>query len=254
MLAQTLPERSVPRVLIADDDPVSLRFLATAVAQLGCSVVVAASADEAETALGWTSFELLLLDRHMPGRGGAELLASLRGRGIAVPALATTAEVTPAVTAALRAAGFAGVIGKPVTLAQLTQALAPYLGSQAAFAEPPPAPRDPPSGLALLEDDAALLAVGSDAEALCALRRLFAQELSELETRWSADAEAVEQERLHRLRASCGFCGARALGDAALRLEQGLRAHAGDTRALLDDFLTLCRRTRAALDSTLAAR
>lgn len=243
----------MPRVLIADDDPVSLRFLATAVAGLGCSVVVAANADEAETALGWASFELLLLDRRMPGRGGAELLAGLRARGIALPALATTAEVTPAIEASLRAAGFAGVIAKPVTLTQLSLALAPYLGAANAVVDPPP-PGPAPTGLALLEDDAALLAVGSDAEALYALRRLFAQELSELETRWSADAQAIEQERLHRLRASCGFCGARALGDAALRLEQALRSHADDTRGLLDDFLTLCRRTRAALDSTLAPR
>jgi CheY-like chemotaxis protein len=243
----------VPRVLIADDDPVSLRFLATAVAGLGCSVIVAANADEAETALGWASFELLLLDRRMPGRGGAELLASLRARGIAVPALATTAEVTPVIAAELSSAGFAGVIEKPVTLAELGRALAPYLDAQPASGVAPQAARSAPTGLALLEDDAALLAVGSDAEALCALRRLFAQELSELETRWSADAQAVEQERLHRLRASCGFCGARALGEAALRLEHALRSHAGDTRALLDDFLTLCRRTRAALDSALAS-
>ena len=248
----------MPRVLIADDDPVSLHFLATAVAGLGCSVVVAANADEAETALGWASFELLLLDRRMPGRGGAELLAGLRARGIAVPALATTAEVTPAIAAELRAAGFAGVIAKPVTLAELSRALAPYLDKSRLDAPSAPADAPTPSrgaanGLALLEDDSALLAVGSDAQALRALRRLFAQELSELETRWSADAHAVEQERLHRLRASCGFCGARALGDAALRLEQALRSHAGDTRAPLDDFLMLCRRTRAALDSALAA-
>lgn len=248
----------MPRVLIADDDPVSLRFLATAVAGLGCSVVVAANADEADTALDWASFELLLLDRRMPGRGGAELLAGLRARGIALPALATTAEVTPAIAAELRAAGFAGVIGKPVTLAELTRALAPYLDAPSldvpsALADPSAPACGAANGLALLEDDAALLAVGSDAEALGALRRLFAQELSELETHWSADAQAVEQERLHRLRASCGFCGARALGEAALRLEQALRSHAGDTRALLEDFLTLCRRTRAALDSALAS-
>jgi CheY-like chemotaxis protein len=240
----------VPRVLIADDDPISLRFLAAAVAGLGCSVVVAANADEADTALGWATFDVLLLDRFMPpGRGGAELLAGLRARGFAMPALATSAEVTPTITAELHAAGFAGVIEKPVSVARLGQALAPYLDTSPAASPNAHAA----SGSNLLDDQAALLAIGSDAEALFALRRLFAQELSELETQWSADAGAVEKSRLHRLRASCGFCGATALGDAAQRLEQALREHDADTPAQLEQFLDLCRRTRDALDSVLAA-
>jgi CheY-like chemotaxis protein/HPt (histidine-containing phosphotransfer) domain-containing protein len=232
---------SVPRVLIVDDDPVSLHFLATAVSGLGCSVVAAANAAEAVTAMEWAAFDLLLLDRRMPGGGGVELLAHLRTRHVRAPAIATSAELSPQIAAELRAAGFSDVIEKPVTLAQLQQSLQPYL----APLRPAAANSDD-----LLDDAAALGSVGSDSEALYALRRLFVEELSELERAWIAGAAAIEQERLHRLRASCGFCGAPALAEAARQLELALRGGANAQKPL-EDFLALCRATRDALSSSL---
>ena len=231
----------MPRVLIVDDDPVSLRFLATAVSGLGCSVVTAANAAEAITAMEWAAFDLLLLDRRMPGGGGVELLGQLRARRVTAPALATTAEVSAPITAELRAAGFLDVIEKPIRLPRLQHLLQPYLNTQLA----------PSAGL--LDDAAALMSIGSDAEALYALRRLFVEELCNLEYEWTASSSAVEQERLHRLRASCGFCGAPALAEAARQLEQALRNDNSNAQKLLDEFLELCRSTRAALTSSLLA-
>lgn len=235
----------MPRVLIVDDDPVSLHFLATAISGLGCSVVTAANAAEAVTALEWAAFDLLLLDRRMPGGGGVELLGHLRARHVTAPAIATSAEVSPSLAGELRAAGFADVIEKPVTVARLQKLLQPYLKSQSTTVAG--------SGGGLLDDVAALSSVGSDAEALYALRRLFAEELSDLEREWNGGAAAVQQERLHRLRASCGFCGAIALAEAARQLEQALRNDGANAQKLLEEFLTLCRATRAALTSTLFA-
>src|SRR5262249_52163346 len=92
-----------------------------------CSVVAAANGAEALTALGWAAFDLMLIDRRLPGAGGAELLADLRARQVTAPAIATTAELTPAIAAQLHAAGFVACIEKPVALADLKDALAPYL-------------------------------------------------------------------------------------------------------------------------------
>lgn len=232
----------MPRVLIVDDDPVSLHFLATAVSGLGCSVVAAANAEEALTAPEWAAFDVLLLDRRMPGTGGVELLARLRARLVGVPAIATSAEVTPQIAAELRAAGFVDVIEKPVSLAQLQQALQPYL-----------APSRPAAANSngLLDDEAGLGSVGSDSEALLALRRLFVEELSDLERTWTGGTDILQQERLHRLRASCGFCGAPALAEAARRLEAALRGDGTSAQKSLEEFLALCRATRAALSASL---
>jgi two-component system OmpR family response regulator len=229
----------MPRALIADDDPVSLRFLAAALEQLGCEVVTTANATQALAATG-PSIDLLLLDRRMPGMGGAELLAALRERGIRAPAIATSAEVDMAIESQLRAAGFIDVIAKPVGVARLHDALRRHL--RATTSAP------------LFDEVTALAATGGDAEALRALRGLLADELAGIAEEMSRSDRAAQCERLHRLRASCGFCGAAALGDAARQLEFALREGAADAPALLHDFLRACVLTRDALQSGAAIR
>ena len=56
------------------------------------------------------------------------------------------------------------------------------------------------------------------------MRGLFAHELDVLANEWNSlrsDASALA-ERLHKLRAACGFCGARALQAAAANLSSAL--------------------------------
>ena len=237
----------MPRVLIADDDPVSLRFLAAALAQSGCEVVAVGDGAAALVAIQTHEFDLLLLDRRMPDLGGAELLVALRARGAASPAIATSAEVDTVITAQLRAAGFDDIIEKPTTLARLQHITQPYLhfsATQLGAAETPTAPP-------LLDDAAALAAIGGDTETLYTLRGLLAQELATLEKdlgeRDSIIRSEYLRERLHRLRASCGFCGAPALGAAAAQLEQVLRADATNAQSTLVEFIHSCRNTLAAL-------
>jgi len=234
----------VPRVLIADDDPVSLHFLASAVGDMDCSVLAAASAAEALTLSGLAAVDLLLLDRRMPDMGGVELLAALRGRGVRAPALATSAEVDATIGAQLRAGGFLEVIAKPLSIEALHAQLLPYLGSG----------EDAPARASLLDDAGANAAVGSNLEALRALRQLFVAELTEIESAWTRGEPKLDIERLHRLRASCGFCGASALAEAARRLEQALRDEPASVAAPLGEFLRLCRMTRDALVSAATVR
>ncbi|HST29172.1 MAG TPA: response regulator, partial [Rudaea sp.] len=110
---------SKPRVLIVDDDPVSLRFLQAAVAQSGCAV---ATADSATTAVALTGiFDLLLIDRRLPDIGGVELLHALRERGVTAPAIATSAEIDTATAIQLRAAGFVDVLEKPASVQRIAE-------------------------------------------------------------------------------------------------------------------------------------
>ncbi|MDR3386437.1 MAG: response regulator [Rudaea sp.] len=236
-----------PHVLIADDDPVSLRFLAAALAQLGCEVATVADGKRALTKARANRFNLLLLDRCMPDLGGAELLAAMRADGIQAVAIATSAEVDAAAAERLRSAGFVDILEKPATLTQVQRAMSPHLH----FSPTPAASTVMAAPVTVLDDGPALATIGGDATVLRALRELLAQELAILLTELAnieprANASAL-RERLHRLRASCGFCGATALAETAIRLDVCLRDDAGNMRPALEDFLHSCRATQAAL-------
>ena len=225
---------STPRVLIVDDDPVSLRFLEAAVAQCDCIATTAASGNAALAANG--AFALLLIDRRLPDIDGIELLHALRERGVVAPAIATSAEIDTALAAQLRAAGFVAVLEKPASVQGIIEIVARHL---------------PKTASVLLDDIAALDSIGGDANALRALRGLLARELDELERDLIHGDLATDpirlDERLHRLRASCGFCGASALAAAAAKLESALRSHGVATEIERNEFLDACRDTMATL-------
>lgn len=223
-----------PRVLIVDDDPVSLRFLVAAVEQSGC--VVATAADAAAALAADNAFDLLLIDRHLPDIGGVELLRVLRRDGITATAIATSAEIDAATAAQLHAAGFVDVLEKPASVQRIVEIVVRHL------------PKTTPI---LLDDIAALGTIGGDADALRALRGLLALELEQLERDLTQGDLATNPsrlgERLHRLRASCGFCGASALAARAADWQDALRAGSPSANVLRDAFVAVCRETVIAL-------
>lgn len=207
-----------PRVLLAEDDPVSSAFLVEALRALGFEVHAASDGHAALKAAQTRAFGVLMLDHHLPGMDGDMVLRAVRadadGRSRAAIAIATTAEPDPAIHSGLRAAGFARVLVKPLDQADLREALH-ELGIACSHA--------PPDATAALDDNAGLRASGST-QALVALRGLFAAELGALANEWNglrSDSSALAG-RLHRLRAACGFCGARALQSAAESLSNAL--------------------------------
>ncbi|KHK93570.1 response regulator transcription factor [Novosphingobium malaysiense] len=79
------------RILIAEDDVETARFIERGLAELGHAVVVAANGDDA-LHLGLTeNFEIMILDRMMPVRDGLEVLRCLRAAGNETPAIMLTA-------------------------------------------------------------------------------------------------------------------------------------------------------------------
>ena len=234
---------SPPRVLVADDNPLSLRFLAEALATCGTDCVEAGNGAEAARHAQEHAFDLLLLDARMPKLDGAAALAQIRsnpGPSRHAIALASTADPLPATHAALIDAGFAAVLVKPLGIDAVRVALATHLGSAICCGE----------DLRMLDDEQALRVAGGDAGIVDALRRLFTQELDALPTELAvmgarADHAAV-RERLHRLDASAGFCGTPGLVTAAV----GLRARLNEPDWPADaitDFLVVVTRVRAML-------
>ena len=229
-----------PRILVADDNPLSLRFLAEALTAASCECVEAGDGAIALQLACASRFDLLLLDARMPGLDGADVLARVRahiGPSQHAQALATTADDDASTSAALRAAGFSAVLIKPVLVAGLHAAISPYLSL-------------PASAHRFLDEAHALRAAGGDAAIVDALRALFVCELEALPGELaaigaSADADAL-RERLHRLDASAGLCGVPALADAAATLRSRLdepRWPAGP----LNDFVAVSERVRLLL-------
>jgi len=234
---------AMPCILVVDDDPVSLAFLAAAIERLGCVAIACPSGHDALGFLATRDADLLLLDRHLPDADGPTLLALLRQHGVDAPAIGTSAELDATTAAMLRASGFVDTLAKPTTLEVLQQLLQRHL------------PVKPASAIgveygavqgAILDDASALAAVGGDHVSLKALRDLFAQELAALERDFDDDA-LTSGGRLHRLRASCGFCGANLLAGAAVLLERALRSGDASVPALMQQFQQACRATRQAL-------
>lgn len=240
----------VPNILVADDNPVSLRFFAEALAQLGFACELARDGIETVAEAKRTRFDLLLLDARMPGLDGVQALARIRalpGPSRDAAALATTADASEATRRDLVDAGFVEVIVKPVTVSALRAALARHLGASTQDA-PPLSGLDEDNDL---DDAGALAATGGDVSILAALRGLLMRELDVLPSELAdiaarADSAAL-RDRLHRLDASAGFCGTPVLVRAGAKLRSALDAGDGWPHAAAKDFLAACANVRTTL-------
>ena len=228
-LANTTPKPANlprPRVLVADDDPGSCRFLCDGLASMGADAEACMDGAAALMRAAAESFDLLLLDCRMPGAGALQILRALRddvqARSADSIAVATSAELAPSDRQSLLDAGFSEILLKPCGLAELRQVLALV-------------PMDY-RGTSVLDDQAALNSTG-DTMTMHALRSLLREELVLLQR--ELDALSLDRanfsDRLHRLRSSCGFCGAVALSRQTVLLQQQL-LHGGVAAPALARF------------------
>lgn len=204
----------LPRLLLAEDDPVSAAFFIDTLEALPARIDHATGIAEAQRLADANRHALWLIDAHLADGSGIELLARLRGRFPDTPALAHTAADGDAQRdRRLLDAGFAAVLHKPITPQQLLAAVRRLLPATAAA---------PPAGD--WDDDAALKVLNGQSAHVKALRELFLSELPGIRERImiaarAGDADALRAE-LHRLQASCGFVGAVRIG-AALPMLRG---------------------------------
>lgn len=82
------------RILIAEDDPTSLNFLASGLAESGYHVDATADGQQALDLLAQRSYDLIVLDVMMPRVNGWQVLESLRAQQIQTPVLFLTARDT----------------------------------------------------------------------------------------------------------------------------------------------------------------
>ena len=110
------------KVLHVDDDPMNLRVVQEILGAFGHRGVIACSGQDALERLAVESFDLVLLDIHMPGMTGIEVVQRLRASPEPrnrVPVIALTADIYSRRPAEYIALGFSDFVSKPILVSGL---------------------------------------------------------------------------------------------------------------------------------------
>ncbi|HEY6391168.1 MAG TPA: response regulator [Bryobacteraceae bacterium] len=115
-------------ILVAEDNVINQRYVVSVLEKEGFSAVVAGNGREAIAALERESFDLVLMDVHMPDMDGFEATSSIRARerfsGKRIPIIAVTAHAMTGDRDKCLAAGMDGYVSKPLRKSELTEVIA----------------------------------------------------------------------------------------------------------------------------------
>jgi two-component system cell cycle response regulator DivK len=118
------------QILVVEDNPMNMELTIDLLETYGCEVTPAEDGFEAIERVKETKFDLILLDKQLPGMDGPEVLERLKADPAtrAVPVVALTAHAMSGDEARFIEAGCAGYISKPIDVHQFRSEVAQYLG------------------------------------------------------------------------------------------------------------------------------
>lgn len=126
-MSQSIPSAGrTLNVLHADDDPMNLRVVEEILSAFGHNAVKAASGAEALAHLSQQAFDVVLMDIHMPGMSGIEVVERLRaspGPERSTPVIALTADIVTRRPEEYLALGFNDFVAKPILVSGLITAI-----------------------------------------------------------------------------------------------------------------------------------
>ncbi|HWL44260.1 MAG TPA: ATP-binding protein [Ilumatobacter sp.] len=216
------------RVLLVEDNDLNRDVAASMLQVLGADVVVAANGEVAVEKVGAGEFDVVLMDCQMPLLDGFAATARIRTMpgGDRIPIVAMTANVLSGDRDRALDAGMNGHVGKPVTTAQLAQAVRAWMV--------PPDTADELRAVAPLLygfDVEAVLERVPDLPMLRGLIERFAAAnhtiVEQLREALERGDVATVQSRAHTLSGSAGMLAATAVEAAARRVCDLAREHAG---------------------------
>jgi CheY-like chemotaxis protein len=255
-------ENEAHRVLLAEDNEFNRALIERVLRTLNCEVDLAPTGREAVRKAHQGTYDLVLMDCHMPDLDGLEATRQIRaaeGPGQHVPILAVTAGTVPGARQACLQAGMDDFIAKPFSLATLRRKASHWLSlavrdsalesaGQAALelAAPRPAQAQthssaPPSSVNLsrlqeLADEAGSPRIVEE------LSLIFVEDMDRrLESLREAADERVERKLLsvlHSVKGACSNFGALRMAQLAEALER--RAKRGDLLGLDLEVSELC--------------
>ena len=114
------------KVLVVDDSPINRLLPIAWLKRSGCEAVKSAGGMDVLDKVAGGDFDAMLLDLSMPGLSGTEICRLVRATtaGGALRIVAYTAHAVPDAVEGFMAAGFDGVLIKPITKDALFAALA----------------------------------------------------------------------------------------------------------------------------------
>lgn len=119
----------MPKILVADDSPVQIELLRSALEEKGFEVLVAKDALQTGIAARRSAPDAILLDLTMPGGSGMEVLKRLKhsDKTRNIPVVVVTGNQKPETQQEARKLGAVDFLVKPVDLEKLAKVLAGLL-------------------------------------------------------------------------------------------------------------------------------
>lgn len=115
---------SMPLILVVDDSSYQRRVICDMVRKAGYETLEAADGDDGLEKIAAHHPACTLVDLLMPGKGGLELLESLKDQGSSIPVIILMADVQESIRHECMQLGAAAVVTKPVDAAALIPAIA----------------------------------------------------------------------------------------------------------------------------------
>lgn len=215
------------RILLAEDNPLNQQIAQELLAQQGAQVTLAVDGQQALAAFGSPArpalFDIVLMDMQMPVMDGLTAARELRRRmgELCPPIVAMTANAMSSDRHACLEAGMVEHVGKPFSIADLTEVICRVTGHQATLAPARAAPR-PDSARAR-----AIARLGGDEAFLDRMHARFSSDWPAIRQRIShslkvADAQGLARE-LHSLKGAISTLGLDAAAEQAAALEDQCR-------------------------------
>ncbi|OOG11952.1 MULTISPECIES: ATP-binding protein [unclassified Pseudomonas] len=205
------------KVLVVEDVALNREVVSGLLQRDGHQVWLAEEGEQALAQCAEQTFDLILLDVHLPGISGVELCKLIRrnnGPNRHTRIFALTASVQPALMRGYLDAGMDGILAKPLKLENLRQALAGQLPVSA------PQPDDEAMDWPLLETHRTLLGEQKLRGLLRVLLDSISQHREALTEAIEADDCTEVAQLAHRLAGSSDSLGFRALANVLRALEE----------------------------------
>lgn len=267
-----LPGRanSPARILLAEDNRVNRAVVVASLGRLGLTAEIAEDGEQAVQVFEQSSFDLVLMDCHMPKMDGMAAIAAIRAserrHGAApVPIMAITADMTSANVEQCMAAGASEVLAKPFTFAQFSERIMFRVGATASSNDEAaggnrvaataghPAQHDAQIDMQCI-DELSDLADGDDGIALAVdiittFREDGARQMAELSLAVSTRTMPRVGRIAHSLKSSSAYIGASGL--SALMREMEQRAST-DEAGSIPDLMERAERAFVSIDACLS--
>jgi CheY-like chemotaxis protein/HPt (histidine-containing phosphotransfer) domain-containing protein len=236
-------------ILVVEDVALNREVAEGLLQRDGHQVWLAEDAEQALVQCAARTFDLILLDVHLPGMGGVDLCKQIRGhKGLnqQTRIFALTASVQPALVRGYLDAGMDGILAKPLKLENLRQVLAGQI--TAADSEQGDESMDWP----LLQTHRTLLGEQKVQGLLTVLRDSILQHREALSEAIEADDCTEVAQLAHRLAGSSDSLGFRALASVLRTLEAAaLGNQESAIRSLLPPVQTQIKRSLHTLKGLL---